>query len=281
MGRKVILSRKGFDETTGGKPSPIIDNKFISLPIPRADSDVFYKDLRLNQDENYLTVMKDMGIKFYSEAHLDPDLKSDVKESRDKNWRGLFGQSGKSQKRLMDEGVGEGDIFLYFGWFREAKKTKERWRYVPQAPNIHAIFGFLEVGKVIDISADDTLPSWAKYHPHFKDQHEYGDKFNSIYIATPKFTKCESKPGWGCFNYDKQLILTKEGAKNKSLWELPSCFQEERDQFYPKMDVWKILSNGTVELQPVGRGDQEMYISSNPDVVRWAEDLIKSCPIYT
>ncbi|MGR7910121.1 Nmad3 family putative nucleotide modification protein [Lysinibacillus capsici] len=45
MGRKVIISRKGFDGTTGGKPSPIIDNKFISLPIPRADWEIFIRIL--------------------------------------------------------------------------------------------------------------------------------------------------------------------------------------------------------------------------------------------
>lgn len=47
---RVILGRKGFDGTTGGKPSPIINNKFVSLPIPRADSGDFYKNLMFSPE---------------------------------------------------------------------------------------------------------------------------------------------------------------------------------------------------------------------------------------
>ena len=42
---KVILSRKGFDSSNGGCPSPILsDGTLLSLPIPSADRDT-YDDL--------------------------------------------------------------------------------------------------------------------------------------------------------------------------------------------------------------------------------------------
>ena len=41
-----------------------------------------------------------------------------------------------------------------------------------------------------------------------------------------------------------------------------------------------MLDNEWIELQPSGRGDQEMYISSNPKVVDWAENLIISGSLY-
>ena len=43
---RVIFSRKGFDSSAGGCPSPIIDGQPISLPIPtRMPSPVRYVDL--------------------------------------------------------------------------------------------------------------------------------------------------------------------------------------------------------------------------------------------
>ena len=34
FGMKIILSRKGFDSSSGGGPSPIVDGRCLSLPIP-------------------------------------------------------------------------------------------------------------------------------------------------------------------------------------------------------------------------------------------------------
>ena len=280
MGRKVILSRKGFDGTTGGKPSPIIDGKFVSLPIPRADSGVFYKNLIFSNTESYLKVMKDLGIKFYSEAHLDPDLQKSIIEERPENWRGLFGQSGNSQGTLHNRNVGNGDIFLFFGWFKEAKKINSVWKYCKNAPDIHAIFGYLEVDKVFDIRAGEPVPEWTKYQPHIKGRKEYGKQRNSVYMATPTFSTISNKSGWGCFKYDDQLVLTKSGEKSKSIWELSPCFQNEQDNFTHSIKTWNVTDNGWIEMQTSGRGDQEMFISSSPEVVAWAENLITSCSLY-
>jgi hypothetical protein len=280
MGRKVILSRKGFDGTTGGKPSPIMDNKFVSLPIPRADSGDFYKNFIYSPTESYLKVMKDLGINLYSEAHLDPDLQKSILKERPEKWRGLFGQAGISQGTLHNRNVGKGDIFLFFGWFKEARKINGVWKYGADAPDVHAIFGYLEVDRVLDIKSRNPVPSWTKYHPHIKWRKAYGTQRNSVYMATPNFSKDSKKQGWGCFKYDKQLVLTKDGQKNRSTWMLPPCFQGEQDSFTHALKTWNVMPNGWVEMQPNGRGDQEMYISSNPQVVKWAEQLITSCPIY-
>ncbi|WP_066320457.1 hypothetical protein [Bacillus sp. FJAT-29814] len=280
MGRKVILSRKGFDGTTGGKPSPIMDDKFVSLPIPRADSGDFYKNLIYSPTKSYLKVMKDLGINLYSEAHLDPDLQKSIKKERPNNWRGLFGQAGTSQGTLHNRDVGKGDIFLFFGWFKEARKINGEWKYNKTAPDIHAIFGYLEVDRVFDIRARNPVPSWTKYHPHIKKRKDYGNDRNSVYIATKAFSTHSDKPGWGSFMYDEKLVLTKPTAKSRSFWELPPAFRGEQDQFTHDIKIWNELPNGKIEMQTNGRGDQEMYISGNPEVVAWAENLITSCLIY-
>lgn len=279
MSRKVILSRKGFDGTTGGYPSPMMNGKLVSLPIPRADSGVFYKDLRFSESESYLQVMKDLGIHFYSETHLDPDLHKPILKERPKDWRGLFGQSGNSQGTLYKREVGKGDLFLFFGWFKEAENINGRWKYKKDAPDLHVIFGYLEVDRVLDIRAGDPVPEWAKDHPHIKWKDTYGNQRNSVYVATSTFSAHCEKPGWGTFAFDEQLVLTKKGAKNKSLWELPPCFQNEQDQFNQGIKTWHVMDHGWVEVQTSGRGDQELFISSNPEIVAWAENLVRSCPL--
>ncbi|QDI90764.1 hypothetical protein EPH95_05870 [Salicibibacter halophilus] len=280
MPRKLILSRKGFDGSAGGKPSPILDNKFVSLPIPSADSGFFYKDMKFSSEENYLKIMKDLGIKMYSEAHLDPDLQRSLLDNRPEEWRGLFGQSGISQGTLHNRAVGEGDIFLFFGWFKEARKEDGVWKYVPHAPDVHAIFGYLEVDRELDIRVGDSIPSWAAYHPHIKHSHEHAKGRNSVYVATSTFSKHANQPGWGSFHYDPRLVLTHEEKTTRSFWKLPACFQGEQDQFTSRIKTWNVLRDGMVEMQTVGRGDQEMYVSSNPEVVAWAEELIMKCSVY-
>ncbi|SDM85775.1 hypothetical protein SAMN05518871_102409 [Psychrobacillus sp. OK028] len=113
MARKVILSRKGFDKSSGGKPSPILNGNLISLPIPRAGADDFYSDLAISPTESYLNVMQELGIKHHYEGHLDPDIRKSILQNRPIEWRGLFGQSGPSQGVLNKMKVGE-EIFFYF-----------------------------------------------------------------------------------------------------------------------------------------------------------------------
>jgi len=43
---KIILSRKGFDSTSGGVPSPIFpDGRMLSLPIPDKQSHISYEKI--------------------------------------------------------------------------------------------------------------------------------------------------------------------------------------------------------------------------------------------
>ncbi|MCG3086381.1 hypothetical protein [Sporosarcina cyprini] len=260
MARKVILSRKGFDKTTGGKASPIMKDNLVSLPIPRADSGDFYKNLNISSTESYLKVMKELGIKLFSEAHLDPDLQRSILKDRPAEWRGLFGQSGTSQVRLKKNSVGKGDIFLFFGWFRNTQNNNGQWEYIRKALNIHAIFGYLEVDEVFDIKAGDEVPSWSEYHPHIRDKKEYGKQQNSVYMATKSFTADKGKPGWGCFNFNERLILTKSKSKIRTLWELPTCFQGEQDNFVHAIETWNELPNGRVEMKTKGMGDLSVAI---------------------
>jgi hypothetical protein len=60
---KIILSRKGFDSSYGGYPSPILpDGKMVSLPIPLKD-DLTYSDLEVKAGWTYYDLMKQLKLK--------------------------------------------------------------------------------------------------------------------------------------------------------------------------------------------------------------------------
>jgi hypothetical protein len=154
--RKIILSRKGFDSKYGGRPSPILpDGTMLSLPIPDDDECTRYDDLFF-EGVSYLNIIRDLGYsKKVVNCHLDPDLRYDV-AIRNSAWRACFGQSGAAASHLKSNSIGVGDIFLFFGWFRKPEyDINRKLRYLKGAPDIHAIYGYLQVGE-IEPSIEET-----------------------------------------------------------------------------------------------------------------------------
>ena len=111
---KIILSRKGFDSSSGGKPSPIFpDGRLVSLPIPDAQSPIYYDNIRW-QEYNLGSIVSDLTHgKILPEhpAHLDPDINIENLK-RDSKWKPIFGQTGASQGHLRNCNIQNGDIFL-------------------------------------------------------------------------------------------------------------------------------------------------------------------------
>ena len=111
--KNLILSRKGFDATAGGRASPIFENGDIfSVPIPqKRPSPSRYKDLKFN-DFSGNDILNLIGAKSISEkdfCHSDPMLSE--------KW-GIFGQAGGAQGELDTHGIEKGDLFYFFGWFK-------------------------------------------------------------------------------------------------------------------------------------------------------------------
>jgi len=144
---KLILSRKGFDSSWGGSPSPILpDGSMMSLPIPQRHSGVTYGSLQLNDGLSYLDTMRQLGISTVrcgsknvplnegTEAHLDPDLVQEIR-ARLPGWRAAYGQVNGALSHLKTQKVGPGDIFL--SWHERLQlsqpgQTRSFWR-LPQA----------------------------------------------------------------------------------------------------------------------------------------------------
>jgi len=274
---KVILSRKGFDSGYGGYPSPILpDGRLISLPIPSEDS-VAYSALILEDGKSYFDLMKGLHptIKYdggwhrltkQTKCHLDPDIYRDVKQ-RENHWLPIFGQINQAQTHLRNQGVKENDIFLFFGWFRKTRLNGDELLFDYQAPDLHVIFGYLQIGSVKKADNCCEIPAWMRQHPHAS-----GDRrknfTNTIYVARDKSSWNSDSPGSGVFRFQEELVLTKQGC-SRSKWQLPEFFRGVKISRH-SVDSWK--KEGYFKSVDIG---QEFVIEENKKVEEWAIRLIE------
>jgi hypothetical protein len=282
---KIILSRKGFDSSAGGYPSPhLVDSgRLVSFPIPedeKVNTGVYYSNLRVDQNHTYLDLMEQLGIKKYSKGtyiHLDPDINASVIQ-RHVEWRGIFGQSSAAQSHLARKYIQVGDVFLFFGWFKDAVRTATGYRYV-NGTQRHIIWGYMQVGEIEPIDEAGQYDSWKLHHPHYMCRDR---DMNTAYIAATTLSFNKSIPGCGTFNYDNSLVLTQVGQRKRSIWKLPHYFHPStgtrmsyHEDLYSKSGkpIWELRDNHCI-LQSVGRG-QEFVIDGNEAVEKWARDLIQ------
>jgi len=259
---KIILSRKGFDSSYGGQPSPIMpDGKLLSLPIPSED-DISYKDIAYN-GKTYLDIITELkqttNIGKYSRCHLDPDININCFH-RDKNWTGIFGQAEAAQGHLQNNNITTNDIFLFFGWFKETEIINGNLKYKNNAKDLHIIYGYLQIGNIYR----DNFPDWAKYHPHTKFEKV---KNNCIYTANDKLSFDNNYPGFGIFTFNKKLVLTKDG-ETRSRWDLPEYFKDITITYHSK----ESFKNGYFDSAKKG---QEFIIEGNNNITNWAREIIK------
>lgn len=280
---KVILSRKGFDAAAGKCPSPIFeDESFLSLPIPDESSSVSYAEIGESGKMGQLVDDLSRSVKSTCGVHLDPDLSKDARR-RKLGWRPMFGQADAAQQHLRNMKVTKDDIFLFFGWFRRVEKRDGRFRYQPNAPHVHMLFGWLKVGEIWRrvgerwLDADDKIldiPDWATDHPHLSPTFNQNFKENPIYVAAETPTGSAA----GTFKYAvDELRLTRENEP-RSRWRLPSWFYRSGGKpplsYHSNLDRWKPHGK-EVHLQSVGRGQEFVLdIEDDPEATRWVNDLI-------
>ena len=220
---KIILSRKGFDTVNGGCPSPIMpDGTLLSLPIPSDDaltySDIAYNGLTYHQLLRYLNPKKE-----YQGCHLDPDILSDTRLVSHPNWEPAFGQIDAAQGMLHNCGIGENDLFLFFGMFRHVEKTSANgYRYFKGETPIHLIFGYLQIGQVLTKPEEVEKYSW---HPHADLSRRY-EKNNALYLPRKALDFDVSKPGCGIFKFSKNRILTMPNKSMATWHKIPALMPD-------------------------------------------------------
>ena len=272
--RKLILSRKGFDSTAGGCPSPVFpDGRFLALPIPDEESPICYWDLTFD-GLNLGELVGDLTgepARSLQGAHLDPDIIPDLR-SRLPGWRPSLGQAGQAQAHLRNEGVGEGDLFLFFGLFREVEQVAGQWQFRQDSNPFHALWGWLQVEAVrpVEDSLVEEFP-WVREHPHYPQSL----RSNTLYIGSQA-----AGFGSGVFeSFRDELRLTAPGSRKVTDWRLPACFYPEDDRtpmsYHRNRERWG-LEDGVCCLRSASRGQEFVLDGAQyPEAMEWAASLIR------
>lgn len=218
---RIVFSRKGFDSAAGGGPSPIVDGRPVSLPIPaNGASRTAYGDLGLG---DFAAAASRDRLGEGDLCHHDPMFLADG--------TCLFGQCGAAQTHLVNRGVGVGDVFLFFGLFREEASGEPH----------HRIFGYLAVESVIDLTDcnDAERQELSGHgHPHALGLHAAND---AIYRGEGRQARFASE----------ELRLTVPGGP-PSVWERPAWLERGGLSYHDRADRW--LRGG--RLRSVARGQE-------------------------
>jgi hypothetical protein len=282
---KVVFSRKGFDSQYGGMPSPILpDGRLAPLPIPATHDCTTLADLDFADTllDNVLGDLSGGRFNLQTRIHLDPDL-GGKHAANVAGWRPALGQTGSAQSHLERHGIGPGDLFLFFGWFRQTECVAGKWRFVPGAPDLHVLFGWLEVDEVLPIvtQRDAALERhpWIARHPHVATPAWYTNPRNTLYTGRARSAYTRSKsPGGGRFpSMNPALQLTRQGH-SRSVWSLPRWFAPQGRppmSYHANANRWDI-DEDSVTLRSVAKG-QEFVIdgAAYPELEPWAATLVR------
>lgn len=261
---KIILSRKGFDSGSGGIPSPILpDGTLLSMPIP-SDDLVSYEDLNYGH-KTYSSIIRELSKSFDdANCHLDPDIR-EMCTARDEQWTAAFGQSDAALTHLNNNGIAVGDIFLFFGWFKQTEYGSDgKLKFVRNAPDLHIIYGYLQIGEILDNYDKIKEVYW---HPHAGKKYE-NDKLNTIYLPSKNILDLNLK-GYGIFNYSDELVLTKAGHP-RSHWDLPECLLSKKISYHKESNF-----KGNY-FQSAMRG-QEFVVDVDDDILKWVKNILHCC----
>jgi hypothetical protein len=267
---KIILSRKGFDDQYGKHPSIILPNgRMISFPIPVEKpetgvplTEIFYEGYSLVELFASLGIKTDVNAQY----HLDPDINKISKKNRHVNWAGAFGQAGAALGHLNAEEVGDNAVFLYYGTFNLTKKDQDGKLHYERSHPFHAIWGYLQVKKLIDnmdeIETDEGL-AYLKDHPHYMNRNlnKY-QKGNAIFLGK----------NWGTFKFTEKQRLTKMGYL-KSYWSLPGFFKDIDLTYHKKEDYEYDPKTDSCLIQTAAKG-QEFVMQANPQVIKWLNEIL-------
>ncbi len=270
---KVILSRKGFDSSYGGCPSPVLpDGTMISMPIPDDKGNCRYDELLFPDGRTYADIWKELNPHGIHAAfcHLDPDIRRNIRQVCPTGWQPAFGQRNAAEGHLENKEVGVGDLFLFFGLFRNARYREGKLSFIPGEKPMHAIYGWLQIGEIVR-GIDVRRYPW---HPHSDDEHIYGDHGkkcnNTIYAASDRLIidgTDTGLPGAGIFSFSEKRVLTAPGVSRVTRWKLNEVFGKVPLSYHYDSDRVK---DGY--FQSVAKG-QEFVFDEDPKVTEWVRKL--------
>ena len=273
---KVILSKKGYDDSYGGYPSVILpEGIMISFPIPiyyEKEWGIESSNIKIElygKEKSLADIFSELGHKKCNlKHHLDPDINRNIRNSIAARFNiGVFGQSWIAGSWLSK--VEPGDIFIFYGTFNFAENIKGKLRYKTCWYPFHAVWGYLQVDKVIEIGEETELSeevSFVKEHPHWINRSALNSyrKNNRVFIGK----------NFGILGFHWKNRLTKLGCK-KTFWELPKVFEKLiiDQKFYPRKFFELNEKNNESVVVRVAPRLQECVIEEGDVLIDWIASL--------
>ena len=258
----------------------------VSLPIPDSRCGPRYDAIATGSEQGDAATMGallaglgrfDVGPR--DTAHLDPDLVRGALPRR-RGWRPAFGQVGGSATTLVKHGVEVGDLFLFFGWFRRTDRAPDGGlRFARGAPDVHALFGWLQIGRILHPREAGDAPAWAADHPHVVEPDRTN---NTLYVAADELVvdgEALGVPGGGVFERFRADLQLTESGRSRSNWLLPRCFAPQDDRpplsSHARADRWSDADRrDQVRLASVARGQEFVLERRGGDGSRdWLREL--------
>ncbi len=275
---KIILSRKGVDSSAGGFASPVLpDGSLLPVAIPDKRSPVRYREV--NAPVNLGRLLKHLSkdrCSGWDRVHLDPDIKAESLNRRAK-FQPAFGQCGAAQSHLASHNVSSGDLFLFFGWYRQVEYYRRRWRYVPDAPDLHVIFGWMQISQVVPVETvlSDDRYQHLRLHPHCFGSFSGS---NTIYVGRDQLSFNTVYPGAGYFtSLQDRLTLTADNS-SRSVWRVPDWMhpagKESILSYHQDFSRWTVKPTGTF-LRSAARGQEFVLDTAHyPQALEWVAGLL-------
>lgn len=237
---RIVLSRKGVDSAAGRCASPILGGRCVSIPIPvpaNYPSNLRYQDLGLPAPVEDMT---GGALANGDKCHADPAFVGG---------RAALGQVDAAQSHLENQGVGVGDVFLFFGVFQH------------EGRRAHRIFGYLRVEERRILGRNpqpDPLIGLPWPHPHTEGDH-WPDN-NTVYI------------GWGATfapAHEALCLTHPDGALTR--WRVPAWMARLGLSYHTNPVRWETAG----ELQSVARGQEFVCdIGDDPEALAWLNHTI-------
>ena len=167
--------------------------------------------------------------------------------------RCAFGQTGAAQSHLSKQGLGVGDIFLFFGLFAE-QDGRDRH---------HRIFGFLQIEEIRKLAGAHPKAGGRRvFLAAIRTRLESGTTTTHHYLGRGSKAKCAHK----------SLRLSKVNGP-VSRWVVPSWMRAAGLSYHQNPARWI----GESELQLVARG-QEFVADTRTlaEPMAWIADVIRS-----
>ncbi len=237
---KIVFSRKGFDTKFGGGASPIVDGRPLSLPIPGANCETTTYAGRGLADE--VTIASRGRIAGHDACHDDPMFDGG---------RCWLGQVSAAQGHLRNQGVGPGDVFVFFGLFADPATGERHHR-------IFATMRVLVTGLPDQVRNDPCWQEPPRPHPHLSGNWHHS---NALWFGS----------GSTAQHSGDALRLTAKGERRWSRWSVPGWLMANRPT-YLKGD-WRQIDQTTLDTRGIWQ-EGVCHIGEDAEPRRWLDGII-------